>query len=153
MINKPIIVGTTILDLSKQHMYKSFYEIKKELKNVKLLYMDTDSFILSIETSNIYKDILTNENLMNLFDFSKNTNYQDNRNKDILGKFKDELKSKNITEFVALKPKMYSYKTEVEDKKIGKGIKKNILRDLTFDSCKNQLNIQEPQKIVQYNIK
>ena len=48
----------------------------------------------------------------NLYDFS---NYPINHhnynitNKKVLGKFKDEMKSLIITEFIGLKPKMYSF--------------------------------------------
>ena len=48
----------------------------------------------------------------NLYDFSEypinHPNY-DIRNKKVLGKFKDEMKSLIITEFIGLKPKMYSF--------------------------------------------
>ena len=35
---------------------------------------------------------------------------QDNINKKVLGTFKDELNGKLLTEFLALSPKVYSYK-------------------------------------------
>ena len=47
-MDKPIYVGTSILDLSKSLMYDYYYNnLKSQYKdNVSLLYMDTDSFIL-----------------------------------------------------------------------------------------------------------
>ena len=49
---KPIIVGQAILDKSKKLMYYFYYDyLKPKYKeNVKLMYIDTDSFVLEIET-------------------------------------------------------------------------------------------------------
>ena len=47
-----ICIGVSILELSKLHMYQFYYDVmKKEYDaNIKLLYTDTDSFIVHIET-------------------------------------------------------------------------------------------------------
>ena len=51
--------------------------------------------------------------------------------KKVIGKFKDEAAGKPITEFVGLKSKMYSYRTESKNNKTAKGVKKNVIgRDL-----------------------
>ena len=66
--------------------------------DVKLSYMDTDSFIMNIKTNDFYEDI-TND-VENRFDTS---NYEVNRplpmgkNKRIIGLMKDELGGKIIT--------------------------------------------------------
>ena len=92
-------------------MYQFWYDHLKNRYNnkVELIYTDTDSFIIHVETDDIYKDMLEDKNL---YDFSEypidHPNYNIKNNK-ILGKFKDELKSKIITEFIGLKPKMYSF--------------------------------------------
>ena len=68
------------------------------------------------------------------YDFSEypkdHPNY-DTTNKKVLGKFKDEMKSLIITEFIGLKPKMYSFNYINKDniivnKNIHKGIKQSI---------------------------
>ena len=58
-INKPIYLRLTILEISKILMYEFWYDyIKpKYSDNVKLCYMDTDSFIIHIKTEDFYKDI------------------------------------------------------------------------------------------------
>ena len=58
-MNKPIYLGLSILDISKILMYKFWYDYMKPKYNdkVKLCYMDTDSFIMSIKTNDFYKDI------------------------------------------------------------------------------------------------
>ena len=81
--------------------------------NVKLCYMDTDSFIMNIKTHDFYKDIAND--VEKRFDTS---NYQVNRplptgkNKKVIGLMKDELEGNIITEFVTLRPKIYSYLTD-----------------------------------------
>ena len=74
--------------------------------NVKLCYMDTDSFIMHIKTEDFYKDIA--HGVEKRFDTS---NYECDRllptgmNKKVIGLMKDELGGKIMTEFVTLRPK------------------------------------------------
>ena len=58
-MNKPIYLGLSILEISKILMYEFWYNYMKPKygNNVKLWYMDTDSFIMSIKTEDFYKDI------------------------------------------------------------------------------------------------
>ena len=69
-MDKPILVGQAILDKSKELMYKFFYDDFKPKygEKLRLLYMDTDSFILSIQTDDFYKD--TQDDLKEWFDTS-----------------------------------------------------------------------------------
>ena len=100
--------------------------------NVKLCYMDTDSFIMNIKTNDFYKDIAND--VENRFDTS---NYEVNRPlptgkiKKIIGLMKDELGRKIITEFVTLRPKTYLLLTDdgKEDKK-AKGLKKCVIKKM-----------------------
>ena len=143
-MNKPIYLGLSILDISKILMYESWYDYMKPKynDNVKLCYMDTDSFIMNIKTKDIYKDI--SSDVDKRFDTS---NYEVNRplltgkNKKVIGLMKDELGGKIITEFVTLRPKTYSYLTDdgKEDKKV-KGTKKCVIkRMIKFDDYNNCL--------------
>ena len=58
-MNKPVYLGLSILEISKTLMYEFWYDYMKPKydDNVKLYYMDTDSFIIHIKTENFYKDI------------------------------------------------------------------------------------------------
>ena len=51
-MNKPTYLRLSILEISKTLMYKFWYDYMKPKyrDNVKLCYMDTDSFIMSIKT-------------------------------------------------------------------------------------------------------
>ena len=59
LINKPVYLCLSILDLSKTKMYKFWhdYEKPKYGKNATLFRMDTDSFIVRVKADNIYKAI------------------------------------------------------------------------------------------------
>ena len=58
-MNKPIYLGFSIIDLRKIVMYEFWYYYMKPkyTDNVKLCYMDTDSFTMHIKTEDLYKDI------------------------------------------------------------------------------------------------
>ena len=114
LMDKPIAGGQAISDISKTLMYEFWYDYLKPKyqDNIKLCYMDTDSFILQINADDFFKDI--NNDIEIWFDTS-NYDENDNRplkiglNKKVIGKFKDELGGKILTEFVALSAKTYAY--------------------------------------------
>ena len=58
-MNKPIYLGLSILEISKLLMHEFWYDYMKPKygDNVKLCYMDTDSFTMNIKTEDFYKDI------------------------------------------------------------------------------------------------
>ena len=146
-MNKPVYLGQAILDLSKIVMYEFHYDYmvpKYGLDKLKLCYMDTDSLVYNIKTEDFYADIA--DDVETRFDTS-GYNKKDARllpigkNKKVIGLMKDELGGKIMTEFVALRLKIYSYKVlgGSEDKKC-KGIKKYVVKEtLTFEDYKNCL--------------
>ena len=72
--------------------------------------MDTDSFIMDTKTEDFFEDI-TND-VENWFDTSNdyiNRPLPKGKNKKVIGLMKDELEGEIMTEFVALRPKTYSY--------------------------------------------
>ena len=113
-MNKPIYLGQAILDISKTFMYKFWYNYIKPKygDKARLCYMDTDSFVIYIETEDFYKDI--SNDVERWFDTS-NYDKKDERplptgkNKKLIGLFKDELGGKIMTKFVALRAKTYAY--------------------------------------------
>ena len=58
-MNKPIHLGLSILEIGKLLMHEFWYDYMKPKydDNVKLCYMDTDSFIMNIKTEDFYKDV------------------------------------------------------------------------------------------------
>ena len=57
-MNKPIYLRLSILEISKILMYEFWYDYMKPKygNNIKLCYMDTNSFIMNIKTEDFYKD-------------------------------------------------------------------------------------------------
>ena len=58
-MNKPIYLGQAILDISKTIMFEFWYDYIKHKYGDKaqLCYIDTDSFVIYLETEDFYKDI------------------------------------------------------------------------------------------------
>ena len=138
-MNKPIYLGLSILEISKILKYEFWYDYMKPKynNNVRLCYMDTDSFVTHIKTNDFYKDV---ENRFDTSNYEVNTSETSalarrplptGKNKKVIGLMKDELGGKIITEFVTLRPKTYSFLTDdgKEDKK-AKGTNKCIIKKM-----------------------
>jgi hypothetical protein len=109
-LNRPIYVGMSILDLSKLLMYDfSYNKVKnKNGDRATLLYTDTDSLLMHIETEDIYTDITADPNEYDTSDYPDDHPLHSTRNKNVLGKMKDKCARVPVAEFVGLRPKMYS---------------------------------------------
>ena len=126
-------------------MYEFHYDymvLKYGLEKLKLCYMDTDSLVYDIKTEDFYEDISDDVPArFNTSGYCPNRPLPVGLNKKVIGLMKDELGGKIMTEFVALRPKLYSYKKldGSEDKKC-KGIKKCVVKKtLTFEDYKTCL--------------
>ena len=51
-------MGMSILDYSKTHMYSFYYDVLKPKYDdkIKLVYTDTDSYVIKVETDDLYED-------------------------------------------------------------------------------------------------
>ena len=132
-MNKPVYLGLSILDISKTLMYGFWYDYMKPKygDNVELCYMDTDSFIMCIKTEDFYEDIA--DDVEEWFDTSNLKIYRPllitDKNKKVLGKFKDELGGRIMTEFGALRPKTLAYLMDDDSEvKKAKGTKKCVIK-------------------------
>ena len=132
-MNKPIYLGLSILEISKTLMCEFWYDYMKPKygDNVKLCYMDTDSFIMHIKTEDFYKDIVDDvEKKIDTSNYETNKPLPIGKNKKVLGLMKERLLGgKIMTEFVALRPKTYSYLIDdCEEDKKAKGTKKCVIK-------------------------
>ena len=164
LMDKPIMVGQAILDKNKVLMYEFYYDyLKPKYKDkVKLLYMDTDSFVLHIETEDFFEDI--KNDIHEWFDTSKylkslNLPLEYNVNKKIIGKMKDELFDGFMKEFIAIAPKVYGFTRFKQDGTISefkkaKGTNKFVThKTLNFDHLKRYLFNNETIRCIQDRFK
>ena len=110
--NTPTIVGATILDLEKYHMYYFQYRVMRPNFDCRLLYSDTDILLYSVQSPDFYRDLSEKpQSVLSHFNFSKYPSdhflYNAN-NKKVVLKFKNEIAGDFITESICLKPKLYS---------------------------------------------
>lgn len=105
VLDKPTYIGACVVEYAKLHMYELFYDkLKKIFDNVRLVYTDTDSFIILVEHS---KEIKPPEKLFA---------YMREKCPGLLGGIGGQVKSETgeketIAEVIALRSKVYAYRT------------------------------------------
>ena len=126
VLNKPVYTGMTILENSKILMYDFYYNHLKARYGPRcdLIYTDTDSLLLHIQTEDVYKDMKEGSWMYDTSNYPNDHQLYDVRNKKVLGKMKDECGGEPSEEVVALRPKMYSIKKAGRNIKKAKGVKK-----------------------------
>eukprot|EP00438_Fugacium_kawagutii_P011395 Skav219002 [mRNA] locus=scaffold169:420344:421828:+ [translate_table: standard] len=147
-LDKPIFIGMSILDLSKQHMYSFYYDVMKPKygNNIRMVYTDTDSFVFHTKTDDIYEDLKEIKDEMDFSGYDKTHKCHDATNKKVLGKFKDEVDGKNMTGFIGLRPKTYAYKIYGDDKEYKKckgTAKHTVKRNMTYEEYNRVLETNE----------
>ena len=132
-LNKPTAVGVAVLELSKLSMYKFHYGYvkKKYGDRARLCMTDTDSLAYSIKTDDIYKDMVGEIELFDTSNYPEEHFLYSAKNKKVIGKMKDECQGRVLTEFVGLRPKMYSLQIGTAEKHTAKGVSGAARRDLT----------------------
>ena len=103
--------------------------------------------VSEIKTKDVYEDFYQDKNLFDLSDYPLYSKFLDPVNKKVIGKMKDKLKGKIISEFVGLKSKMYPL-IDVNDEGVtkAKGVNKKIRH-------KEFVNVLFNKKVIRYNMK
>ena len=70
----------------------------------------TDSVTYEIKSENVYEEFFKHKHLFDFSNFSKDSKFFDETNKNVIGKMKEEFGGVIVDEFVGLKSKMYSMK-------------------------------------------
>ena len=121
VFNKPIYVGVYILEASKHLMFTFWYKHLKPKfidNTMRLMYMDTDSFII------YFKGNETNKKLKELsnstFDFSnlpEDDELHSKVNATRVGVLQDQTPGRKINTFRGVSPKCYLYELEEKEEK------------------------------------
>lgn len=155
-MNKPIIIGMSILDISKITMYSFLYDFLKPKygKNCTVAYTDTDSFILSVQTDDFYNDMKQHLNRYDTSDYTENNVFQIPRsNKKVPGLFKDELNGEILAEFVGLRAKCYAvlpFTAKMEKCECPeRAVAPRVITDSDYVDCiEKNCNIDKKSKVI-----
>lgn len=146
ILDRPIYLGFTILELAKSHLYRFHYSIMKRIygSDIQLCYTDTDSLLYVVHTNDFYKDMKKHLQYFDTSNFDSCNIYGLPRmNMQIPGYFKDEMGGDVISEFVGLRAKLYCIKSNKSSVKKAKGIRKPITKRLDIEKYKNVLDFNE----------
>ncbi|KAF4531793.1 hypothetical protein B566_EDAN017335 [Ephemera danica] len=152
VLDKPTYVGMAILDISKTLMYDFHYGTMLPTygNKLSLLYMDTDSFIYEIRTEDFYKDMEEFAHKMDTSDYPINHPLYNEKNKKVLGMFKDESNPAIVTKFIGLRAKMYCIENDGKTTKKAKGVKTSALqKQITSDNyeqCLSTMSANTPSR-------
>lgn len=153
-LNKPIAIGFTILDRSKDFMYRQFYtKIYPSIgQNAQVLFSDTDSLCIGFHSNNKYPLSAIKE-IMDFSNYPPNHPLYDNSNKNKLFYFKDECGGDRLTEFVGLRAKCYGYKTHTGSfiSKL-KGVTKSYRKTVNFDNYLECIKFVRSFRVTQFHL-
>jgi hypothetical protein len=163
-LNKAFPIGFTILERSKDFMYQQFYEVIRPALSdcdVQVLFSDTDSFGISIKSSEINVDHF--DRLSNIFDFSNyppTAKQYSKKHASKLGYWKDEIQGQRMLEFVGLRSKTYAFLIgeEGEEKNATlkskcKGVTKGYKKTIPFQKFKRCIEKFSKVVLQQYHIR
>ena len=112
-----------------------------------LHHMDTDIFVLSVNTEDIVKDLKKLEDIFDFSNLDKNHELFSNKNKKVIGNFKIETPENIwIDEIVYLRSKMYAFKCGNDIKNKLKGVSKTQSKNNKFEEYRKCLDGEEYQR-------
>jgi hypothetical protein len=154
--SKPIYAGTSCLDISKNLFYRIYYDFLLQMygkSRCQLIYTDTDSYYVALNTEDVYKDMLLNEHCFDLSNFNRDSNMFSNKRKRVPGLLKDVYPECCIEEVCALRSKLYAVKLQDGSQDVkAKGVKKSVIETLNLKDFKESLcNVEEKRHKI-YNI-
>ena len=97
-MDKPYYLGFAILELTKLHMYETYYDKLQPYFGQDILqlhYIDFNSFVLSMKTENIMEDLKSLEDVFDFSNLDENHELFSNKKRKVIGKFENET-TKNI---------------------------------------------------------
>ena len=142
-LKTPVFIGGTVLDNSKHLMHDFKYRHGCQIfgEDMRITYMDTDSFIIKHNLSNeeLEQKMKEHQELFDLSTYPTDHPLYSKENKKIIGKMKNEVAGTMIKEFCGLRPKCYAYRTtDNKVSKKSKGVKRKIVKEeLSYQDYKD----------------
>ena len=107
ILDKPIYVGFSVLDLNEILMYDFHYNYINIKLDAELLFTNTDSLTYEIKTEDVYEDFFRDKHLLHFTEYLKDSKFYDMINEKVIGKMKDGFRGSITIKFVGLKSKMH----------------------------------------------
>jgi hypothetical protein len=150
-LETPVQVGASILDLSKMRVQEIYYDIVEDKENVErgvkaeLLYGDTDSLFINVTLPDGMTKTDWFKSIKRHMDFN---NYPEGHDLYDISRKGDPLLLKNetvdfdapVSEFIALRPKVYAYKFGDKIKCKCKGVATHLTKKFTFKQFEDVLH-------------
>ena len=118
--------------------------------DAELLFTDTESLTYEIKSEDVYEKNFKHKHLFDFSNYPEDSKFFDPTNKKVIGKMKDVLEGKATGEFVGLKSKLHSMKTnDGKQSNTAKGV--NIATEFNEykDTLFNQRVLRHKMKIIQ----
>ena len=156
-LDQPEAVGAAVLDLSKLHMYRFYFNFALPtlggVENCRLLMTDTDSLVFWVKNIDPKTTLAqTAPQFFDLSNFPPTHPLYNPINKKAKGSFKIEYAQQTITAFVGLRAKMYCFQFESDERLAkAKGIPASALKRVQFEHYYNALfHPRNPQPRARY---
>ena len=122
VLNRPSYIGQVVLDLSKLRMYELQYvefKMYREMFNceIRIIAGDTDSYFLQCKNVNLREQLIPKmieDGLLDTSNYAEDDPLFSNAICSKIGKIKDENKGNPFYEWVFLRPKCYSLRSDKE---------------------------------------
>lgn len=151
-------IGFSILELSKVHMLKLFYNVIRPTFNGKasILVSDTDSYIAALGAPTVDHAIglLKDAGHMDTSNYPKDHPLFSEENKNVPGLLKNECPADDLIECVGVRSKVYAIRSKKSMDSRCKGVKKAVRKMLRFEDFKTTVLGPEPKvvSVVQHTI-
>ena len=117
---------------------------------------DTDSivyFITGDNNFNFYEDMVKNKTEFDLSDFGGSLKeFNNQENKKVVGKMKDEFPTSAILAFAAAKPKMYGVRSIVEENGEFLAVDKLKAKGINRAAIKHHMTFDQYAMVLEYNV-
>ncbi len=120
--------------------------------NAKVLYSDTDSLLLQIETHDLYQDLAANKDHYDFSNYPPEHALYSTDNEKVVLKMKDELAGNVMLEYVGPKPKMYSMLhvngVKQSCKGVNRAVRKGLNHELYVEVLEKQLSVRREMNVL-----